>query len=214
MINLGGWAYRLYNPFDLLTNNIAREFGQYAKIGVSIENVGYGFPNFQDYICLTGCWTQELIVVSPDNPVVINVSGSTSSTSSYTPSPSPTPTTSTPSPSPSPTPANGDGWHVTLDNGAKFYMDSAPTTGTNKTIRWVTNPQWGFNQGYLSERIYKSNRKVNHLLRKIAGNSIQYIEQGPVQVTSDGNNWVMDLEYANQSSITEAEYIAYGGVVQ
>lgn len=84
-----GYPYRLLYPFDLLTNNIAREFAEGVRFGFSIENTGHGFPvtsgTNQDIITFSGNWTQEMVVIAPEpTPVVIYASGGGSS-----PSPSP-----------------------------------------------------------------------------------------------------------------------------
>lgn len=91
-----GYPYRLYYPFDLLTNNIAREFGEDVRFGFSMENVGYGFPitsgSNPDVITFSGNWVQEMVVIAPEpEPVIVNVTGGSSS-----PSPTPTPTQAPP----------------------------------------------------------------------------------------------------------------------
>lgn len=98
-----GYPYRIYYPFDLLTNNIAREFGVGVRFGFSMENAGYGFPNTsplnpnKDTITFSGNWTQELVVISSAEPIFnINV-GSSSPSPSPTPAPTPVVTLSPPS---------------------------------------------------------------------------------------------------------------------
>lgn len=94
LTNPFGYPYRIYYPFDLLTNNIAREFSDGIRWGFSIQNVGYGYPitsgTNPDIIDFSGEWTQEAIEVVPvPTPVIIYASGSGSS-------PSPTPTQNPP----------------------------------------------------------------------------------------------------------------------
>ncbi len=72
LINAFGYPYRIYYPFDILTNNLAKEFGDGTKFGFSLENVGHGYPITDiepfDKIIISGNWTQELTVITPDTP--------------------------------------------------------------------------------------------------------------------------------------------------
>lgn len=133
-----GYPYRILYPFDLLTNNIAREFAEGVKFGFSIENVGYGFPITsganQDVITFSGNWTQEIIVISPEPaPIVIYASGS----NSPSPSPSPTPTpTPTPAPNPVITLTVPTGTLRAYQNQSISYSISGLTPNTSFTLIW------------------------------------------------------------------------------
>jgi hypothetical protein len=84
--NAGGFRYRLHRILDLLTDNIGARIGEWGQIGVSIKNVGYGFPQSFDRISITGHWVQEYVYTQEFSNVIINQYGS-----SPTPSPTPTP---------------------------------------------------------------------------------------------------------------------------
>lgn len=136
-----GYPYRIYYPFDLLTNNIAREFAAGVRFGFSIENAGYGFPitsgnsSNQDVISFSGNWTQEIIVISPEpSPVVVNVTGGSSSSSpSPSPNPSPTPT---PPPEPVITLTFPAGSLRTYNNPSISYNITGLTPSTSFTLTW------------------------------------------------------------------------------
>ncbi len=66
LLHPSGYPYRRYRPLDLLTDNLARELGENAKIGVSIKGVGHGLPNASDTIVLDGSWKQEVVMLQPD----------------------------------------------------------------------------------------------------------------------------------------------------
>lgn len=136
-----GYPYRIYYPFDLLTNNIAREFGENVRFGFSIENVGYGYPlttgTNQDIITFSGNWTQEVIVVSPEPlPVIINNNTYTGSNSpSPSPSPSPTPTQSPPTVIL--TPPSGVTTVSSWDNHVLAILITGLTPSSNFTLSWI-----------------------------------------------------------------------------
>ena len=66
LLHPSGYPYRRYRPLDLLTDNLARELGENAKVGASIKNVGYGLPNNTDTIVIDGSWKQEVVMLQPD----------------------------------------------------------------------------------------------------------------------------------------------------
>lgn len=102
IIHAFGYPFRIYYPFDILTNNITRDFQDGTRFGFSIDDVGYGYPSTEelpfDIITTSGNWVQELFLLSPDpQPVVIYISGASGGTNTPTPSTPPsisgTPTT-------------------------------------------------------------------------------------------------------------------------
>jgi hypothetical protein len=76
LLNSQGYPYRRDRPLDLLTDNLAREFGQNTCIGVSIRNVGHGLPDARDVINIDGAWKRDCRIVRPDFIPVL-VSGGT-----------------------------------------------------------------------------------------------------------------------------------------
>lgn len=92
LLNGAGYPYRLYNPYNLLTinDNIARKFGEGGKIGVSIQQAGWGYPvTGRDVINIDGVFTQELITVQPDQqPLILYITQSNGSTQTQTQPPS------------------------------------------------------------------------------------------------------------------------------
>lgn len=92
--NSAGHRYRLHRLLDLTTDNIGCDIGEWGRLGVAIQNVGYELPTIVDRIAITGSWTQEFTWVE-EHPtyVVVNNYGSTSTpTPTPTPTPAPTPT--------------------------------------------------------------------------------------------------------------------------
>jgi hypothetical protein len=76
LLNSAGYPYRRDRPLDLLTDNLAREFGENTCIGVSLKGVGYGLPDVRDLINIDGAWKQDCRIVQPDFIPVL-VSGGT-----------------------------------------------------------------------------------------------------------------------------------------
>lgn len=78
LTNSAGYPYTLHNPLDLLTTNLAREFGENTSFGVSIKDAGWGLPSVLDTINIVGGWKQDCRIIQPDYiPVPINVQGAT-----------------------------------------------------------------------------------------------------------------------------------------
>ena len=70
LLNQYGYPYAISRPLDLLTDNIAREFGENFKLGVSIIDAGFGLLKTVDLVVVDGCWKQDVRVIKPDTPVV------------------------------------------------------------------------------------------------------------------------------------------------
>lgn len=86
LISASGLPWRQYETFNTLTRNIARAMGEGSRVGVSVIDVGFGYPrendpdpNKNDVISIEGTATQEFVCVQSDpQPVIIYV-GTTSS---------------------------------------------------------------------------------------------------------------------------------------
>lgn len=91
--NSAGHRYRLHRLLDLTTDNIGCDVGEWGRLGVAIQNVGFGLPQIFDQIAVTGSWTQEFTWVE-EHPtyVVINQYGGSTPTPTPTPTPAPVPT--------------------------------------------------------------------------------------------------------------------------
>ena len=101
MLNPYGYPFRVYNLMDLLTDNLAAELGENSKIGVQIQDVGYGLLTDSDRVTIHGSYTEEFFLESPDPqtyitvpvtipPITINVTGGTGNTGGGSLPPTPT----------------------------------------------------------------------------------------------------------------------------
>lgn len=72
-----GYPFRVYNLMDLFTDNLALELGDNSKIGVQVENVGYGLLDSLDTVTIHGSYVEE-IFVSYQEPNNINIYNSIS----------------------------------------------------------------------------------------------------------------------------------------
>lgn len=70
LLNNFGYPYTISRPFDLLTDNIARDMGEKHKLGVSIVDAGQGLLKTIDSVIIDGCWKQDVRIIAPDKPVV------------------------------------------------------------------------------------------------------------------------------------------------
>jgi hypothetical protein len=71
LLNPSGYPYRIYNLMDLITDNLAIELGENGRIGVQVQDVGYGALQTGDSITIHGSYVQE-IAVDSDNAVIQN----------------------------------------------------------------------------------------------------------------------------------------------
>jgi hypothetical protein len=69
LLNPSGYPYRIYNLQDLYTDNLAIELGENGRVGVQIQEVGYGLLQTNDLITIHGSYVQELTV---DETSIIN----------------------------------------------------------------------------------------------------------------------------------------------
>lgn len=74
LLNPAGYPYRIYNLMDLYTDNLAIELGDNSKIGVSIDNVGFGLLEPTDLVVIHGSYIEEIFVQVPAAPNIFNIS--------------------------------------------------------------------------------------------------------------------------------------------
>ncbi|NEU76956.1 hypothetical protein PI95_031785 [Hassallia byssoidea VB512170] len=60
LLNPSGYPYRIYNLMDLITDNLAIELGENGRIGVQIQDVGYGALQTGDLVTIHGSYVQEI----------------------------------------------------------------------------------------------------------------------------------------------------------
>lgn len=79
LLNPYGYPFRVYNVMDLFTDNLALELGENGKIGIQVQDVGYGLLTNTDKVVVHGSYTEEIFIQAPDLPNVfnINISGLT-----------------------------------------------------------------------------------------------------------------------------------------
>lgn len=66
------YPFRIYNLMDLFTDNLALELGENSRIGVQMEDVGYGVVTYQDTVVIHGSYTEEMFVQSEDRENIYN----------------------------------------------------------------------------------------------------------------------------------------------
>ncbi len=64
LLNNAGYPYKVLNLLDLLTDNLAEELGANAKIGVNLQDVGYGRLKAIDKLTFRGAMAHEVVIVS------------------------------------------------------------------------------------------------------------------------------------------------------
>ena len=75
LLNPYGYPFRIYNILDLFTDNLAFELGENGKVGISVQDVGYGLLTNVDKVTVHGSLIEEVVLSEeevPDN-VIINV---------------------------------------------------------------------------------------------------------------------------------------------
>lgn len=73
LLNPSGYGFRVYNIMDMFTDNLAIELGENSKIGVQMQDVGYGVLEANDKVTVHGSYVEEIILHSPDLPNITNV---------------------------------------------------------------------------------------------------------------------------------------------
>ena len=62
LLNPSGYPYRVYNLMDLITDNLAIELGENGRIGVQIQDVGYGVLQSGDSVTIYGSYILEIVL--------------------------------------------------------------------------------------------------------------------------------------------------------
>lgn len=73
LLNPSGYPYRIYNLMDLVTDNLAIELGENGRIGVQVQNVGFGALQGDDVVTVHGSYVQEIILDSGNSTITKNV---------------------------------------------------------------------------------------------------------------------------------------------
>lgn len=72
LIKAQGHVWSQYEPFNLLTQNIARGLGENASIGISFFDAKFGYPQTIDRICIDIQFKQQVKIVKPDQiPIIV-----------------------------------------------------------------------------------------------------------------------------------------------
>lgn len=66
LLNPAGYPFRVYNLMDLYTDNLALELGDNSRIGIGVDEVGYGLLEVNDNVTIHGSYVEEIFVVSKD----------------------------------------------------------------------------------------------------------------------------------------------------
>lgn len=69
LLNPSGYPYRIYNLLDIVTDNLAFEIGDTAKLGVQIEDVGYGLLTTNDKVNIYGSYIEEFVIDNSISPI-------------------------------------------------------------------------------------------------------------------------------------------------
>lgn len=72
MLNPYGYPFRVYSLMDLFTDNLAIELGENSKIGVQVQDVGWGLLAESDKVTIHGSYTEEMFVQTEDKQVINN----------------------------------------------------------------------------------------------------------------------------------------------
>jgi hypothetical protein len=75
LLNPAGYPFRVYNLMDFFTDNLALELGDNSKIGIAMQDVGYGVLTSNDKVTIHGSYTEEIFVKSDEPPININITG-------------------------------------------------------------------------------------------------------------------------------------------
>lgn len=67
LLNPYGYPFRIYTLMDFFTDNLALELGENSKIGIQVQDVGYGLLTPDDKVTIHGSYVEEIFVESSDN---------------------------------------------------------------------------------------------------------------------------------------------------
>ena len=74
MLNPYGYPFRVYSLMDLFTDNLAIELGENSKIGVQVQDVGWGLLTGSDNVTINVSYTEEMFVQTEDKQTINNYS--------------------------------------------------------------------------------------------------------------------------------------------
>jgi hypothetical protein len=71
LLNPSGYPYRVYNLMDIVTDNLAIELGENGRIGVQVQDVGFGALVAGDSITIHGSYIQEIAIDSDNSAITV-----------------------------------------------------------------------------------------------------------------------------------------------
>lgn len=95
ILNPSGYPFRIYSLLDMFTDNLYFELGENGKIGVQMQDVGYGLLSGNDSVVIHGSYVEEIFLQSQEAPITVNVTIPTTPITPTTPTIPATPTTPT-----------------------------------------------------------------------------------------------------------------------
>lgn len=86
LLNPAGYPFRIYNLMDLFTDNLALELGESSKVGISVDEVGFGLLAANDTVTIHGSYVEEIFLqsIDPIQPVIVNITNTGISASTPT----------------------------------------------------------------------------------------------------------------------------------
>lgn len=73
LLNPAGYPFRIYNLMDLYTDNLALELGDNSRIGITVDEVGYGLLEAADTVTIHGSYVEEIFLENKEPPINISV---------------------------------------------------------------------------------------------------------------------------------------------
>lgn len=73
LLNPYGYPFRIYNLMDLYTDNLALELGDNSRIGIVVNDIGYGLLEATDTVTIHGSYVEEIYLENKEPPININV---------------------------------------------------------------------------------------------------------------------------------------------
>lgn len=75
LLNPMGYPFRSYSLMEAYGGGLAVELGADGAIGVRAADVGFELITEIDDVVIFGSWVQEIVVLTEERPIIINVSG-------------------------------------------------------------------------------------------------------------------------------------------
>lgn len=70
LLNPSGYPYRIYNILELYTDESVIELGENSRLGVEVQDVGYGLLTGNDAVTIHGSYVEEITLQSKPESVV------------------------------------------------------------------------------------------------------------------------------------------------